>query len=310
MMHESIPPPATKPTHNYPGEINDATRSKPPRRWVMESIKLLFVMCCGLFTSLLLGAILAGIEIVTGQAAYSFTFWFILPIGAIGAGFAAAAGCYYSARWVHYYPRFLFFVSIVAIATGTLAVIHFFVWSGTTIQEVPLSELVSYQDYLRFVSHESSVSRLGHANETVQLAESVSLMYFAIQILGFTSGGIFMFFRLRNQAYCHISSSYKEKTRVVELFDRSSKAMDEHVTIIKKFLAQGLFNEAIARHPVLESMADYGHSEGARSVITFYKSKESPTTTLRHQVFVCSGRNTWKEIRELTQDYEADALIF
>ena len=274
----------------------------------MESVKLLFVTGCGLSTSLTLGAILAAIEIYAGFALYSFTLWFVIPVGAIGAGFGAVAGCYYAARWVHYYPRFLFFISSVAIATGTLAAIHFMVWSASAVEGVPLREQIGYLDYLQWVAHNSSIVIKQHTDQPLQLGETGSLIYFAIQTLGFTIGGLCLFGVLRGQPYCHESNTYKQKSGLVELYDRSPQGLENQVKIIKTLLGQGHFHDAITKHPSRESLAARGYIEGARSVITFYKSKESPTTTLRHQVFVCTGKNEWKEIDGLAGDYEATGV--
>lgn len=285
-----------------------AMRPRPRRRWLLESFKLLFVSVCGLCTSLVLGTILAAIEILSGWALYSFTLWLVVPVGAIATGTGAAGGLFYAARWVHYYPRFLFFLSSVTIATGTLAAIHFIVWNGTTVDGAPLRETIGYADYLNWVSHHSSIVTKHNATKPVDLGENVSFVYFTIQTLGFMCGGICLFGLLRNQPYCHESGTYKRKSGVAELYERNPATMESHVKIVKLLLEQGRHAEAVARHPFRQSLAKRGHGEGARSVITFYKSKKSPTTTLRHQVFVCSGKDQWKELDELAGDYETTAV--
>lgn len=284
------------------------TSVRPKRRWVLETIKLLFVTGCGLCTALALGALLAGFELITGWALYSITFWFVLPVGALLTGVGAGGGSFYAARWVHYYPRFLFFVSSVVIAVGTLAAIHFMVWSQTVIDGAPLRESLSYQDYLTWVSHHSSITTKHNTSKPIELGETASLAYFAIQALGFFFGGICLFGILRNQPYCHESGTYKRRVRVVERYERDPLVMEEQVRIIKALLADGRHAEAIARHPFRESLAKRGHAEGARSVVTFYKSDKSSVTTLRHQVFVCARKNEWNEIDALTADYETASV--
>ncbi|MBC8039662.1 MAG: DUF4339 domain-containing protein [Opitutaceae bacterium] len=284
------------------------SRPHPKRRWIMETIKLLFVSGCGLCTSLFLGTILAAVEIGTGWALYSFTLWFVLPAGAAATGLIAAGGMFYAARWVHYYPRFLFFVASIAIATGTLAAIHFIVWSGTVVEGTPLREIIGFADYLNWVSHHTSIVTKHNATKPVDLGETVSFVYFAIQTLGFMFGGLCLFGLLRDQPYCHESGTYKKKSGVMELYERNPQTLETQVKIIKSLLEQGRHSEAIARHPFRQCLAKRGHSEGARSVITFYKSKKSPTTTLRYQVFVCTGKDEWKQLDEFTGDYETAAV--
>jgi hypothetical protein len=284
-----------------------ASRARPKRRWILESAKLLFVTVCGLCTSLLLGTILAAVEIFTGWALYSFTFWFVIPAGAVATGIGAAGGMFYSARWVHYFPRFLFFVSSIAIAVGTLAYIHFIVWNGTVIDGTPLHEIIGYTDYLNWVSHHSNIVTKYNATKPVDLGETASFVYFAIQTLGFMFGGLCLFAFLYDQPYCHESGTYKRLSGVVELYERNPLSLENQVKVIKSLLEQGRHSEAISRHPFRQSLAKRGHSEGARSVITFYKSKKSPTTTLRHRVFVCTGKDDWKQLDEFSGEYETTA---
>lgn len=305
----AAPPPSVQEAPaSEPSPAAVALRPRPKRRWIMETIKLLFVSGCGLCTSLLLGTILAAVEIGTGWALYSFTLWFVLPAGATATGLIAAGGMFYAARWVHYYPRFLFFVASVAIATGTLATIHFIVWSGTVVEGKPLSDILRFADYLNWVSHHTSIVTKHNATKPIDLGESVSFVYFAIQTLGFMFGGLCLFGLLRDQPYCHQSGTYKKKSGVVELYERNPQSLENQVRIIKSLLEQGRHNEAITRHPFRQSLAKRGHTEGARSVITFYKSKKSPTTTLRYQVFVCTGKDEWKQLDEFTGDYETAAV--
>ena len=54
----------------------------------------MLVSISGMLSTLIVAGILGFIEIEYGQALYSFMFFFIIPIGAGLAGFAAASGYY------------------------------------------------------------------------------------------------------------------------------------------------------------------------------------------------------------------------
>ncbi len=58
----------------------------------------------GFATTLLTAVILSIVEIRFDLALYSYMFWFIVPVGAMISGFAAASGYYAGARLFHQKP--------------------------------------------------------------------------------------------------------------------------------------------------------------------------------------------------------------
>ena len=63
---------------------------------------------CGLATSLLTALILWYIEQRFGWALYSWTFWFVIPVGAFLAGFAGASGYYFGSWFFGHRPNGIF----------------------------------------------------------------------------------------------------------------------------------------------------------------------------------------------------------
>lgn len=286
------------------GAVREDAPVKPRRRWLMETIKLFFVGVFGLMSSIVLGAVLAAVELASGLALYSFTLWVVIPVGALATGIGGAAGSYYAARWFNYYPRFLFFFMSMAIAVGTQAAIYFMVWRGTVVDGVSLAEQVTFVEYLELVAKDVAIVSKFSRGEGVSLGETGSLIYFGLQTLGFMFGGLCVFAFLRERPYCHHACVYKKKAGVRELYELSPEAIDRRLPAIKALLEQGRFHEALSQHPIQACQAKRGYAQGARSVLTLFKHRKSPTTTIRHEVFVCVKKNEWKEISELKQDFE------
>src|SRR4051812_24794644 len=83
---------------------------------------------CGILTSILTALILALIE-RWGLAVYSFTVWFVIPVGAMLAGLAAASGYYVGARYFHHRPTRLLLFNVMSVAVSTYFLINFLNYS-------------------------------------------------------------------------------------------------------------------------------------------------------------------------------------
>lgn len=300
--------PAEMATPNKSDAADASLRATKPRRspgrLAFDMVKLALVASAGVLTSVMLAWVLATIELRTGVSVHSLTLWFVLPVGAGLSGMGAATGCYFASRLLHYYPRLLFFLVCIGLAVGSFAYINYLVWMQTVVDGVPLSRMVGFGEYMNYISHHTDIATKFNRNKAIELGEGASMAYFVIQILGFMFGGLCVYGKLTSRPYCHESHRYMRLLHVFELYERQLDTMDRRVQGIKNLLRQGRHRDAIAQHPLRESQAKRGHTEGARSVITIYKAKKSPRATLRHQVFTCSRKDDWNEVDSLTEDYQ------
>lgn len=69
-----------------------------------SSHKDLLVTALGVGSTLIVASVLGFIEVKYGWALYTFMFFFIIPVGAGFAGFAAASGYYLGAKLTHQKP--------------------------------------------------------------------------------------------------------------------------------------------------------------------------------------------------------------
>lgn len=94
-----------------------------------RTVQDLLVTAFGLATSVAIAVLLVLIEIRWELAIYTFTFWFIIPVGAIGAGLVAAGGYYLGARLFNHRPTSILLFNMLGISVGTFFLIHFLTYS-------------------------------------------------------------------------------------------------------------------------------------------------------------------------------------
>src|SRR5213079_2424753 len=82
---------------------------------LMHVMKDIAVTLCGGCTSVMTALLLFMVIGFFNVQLYSFTVCFIIPVGAIGAGFIAALGYYFSARFIGHKPSGLLLLSILFV---------------------------------------------------------------------------------------------------------------------------------------------------------------------------------------------------
>src|SRR5262249_57035018 len=90
-----------------------------------RAIQDFLVSTFGAITSILTAIILYLIEKGIGFSFYSLMVWFFIPVGAIGAGFVAAGGYYFGAKFFNHRPTLLILFNMVAISIGTFILVYY-----------------------------------------------------------------------------------------------------------------------------------------------------------------------------------------
>src|SRR5258708_33219829 len=101
----------------------------------------------GLTTSILTGLILWFVEQKFGFAFYSWTFWFVIPVGAGIAGFAAASGYYLGAWWFGHRPSRLLLVDILVASGAAFFFIHYLSYSPLQIEGMRVGDYLTVSQY-------------------------------------------------------------------------------------------------------------------------------------------------------------------
>lgn len=178
-----------------------------------KTVQDLIVTGFGIVTSSLTALILALVETKLGFAFYSFMWWFVIPVGAVLSGFAAASGYYFGAKVFNHRPTRLMLFNMISVAVTTYFLLNYLNYSFMEVKGQPVSELIPFGQYLDIVlSHQSMEFRIRGAKlgETGDLG-SFGYVTAALQVLGFAVGGLWVYWHLRALPYCGACGKYLKK---------------------------------------------------------------------------------------------------
>jgi hypothetical protein len=169
----------------------------------------------GAFTSAATIGILNWLYQNSGFDLTSFSFWFVIPVGGIAAGMAAASGYFFIAKWTHTMPSRRFLIDSLLIAGGAWAVLQWLKYNGMTLQDgTPVRDLVDFWTWFKITTEKMSlnISMRGHsAAETGELG-ALGYVRQVIQFCGFAIGGWTMCSFLKGLPVCEPCRRYL-KTR-------------------------------------------------------------------------------------------------
>ena len=110
---------------------------------------------CGLITSLLTAVILWAVETRFGFAFYTWSFWFVIPVGALVSGFAGASGYYTGSWYFGHRPTKLLLLNIVAASVSTFFAIHYLSYITLQFDGKQVSDYIPFWRYLDIVIRSS-----------------------------------------------------------------------------------------------------------------------------------------------------------
>jgi hypothetical protein len=212
-----------------------------------------------------------------------------------------AAGCFYTARWVHYYPRFLFFIGVVGLAVLTLITTHYLIFTDLLRDAALLKDHEAFLRYLIFISNDVTIESVsGPSHGSVTLGE-LSIWYYVLQVLGFSIGGMLIFSILRGHVFCRACNKYPFVEQVAELHDLSADGFTAHFDRSRALMIAGHYHEALCLHPMKRSLEKMGFTKGFRSSIISYRCSGCAAKTYRHTAFQFT--DTWNELSTLKHDF-------
>lgn len=164
----------------------------------------------------MVGFAVSAVELATGQAIYGFSVGVVIPIGAIGCGFVAAAGYSAAARLFHIRPSGPSLAIPLASAMVAFVATHWFTWMRLEIRDdQTLSDLMSFGEYLRTVITETSysISSNSTTSTTIDRVGTWGYALTALEITGFALGGWFVAGELRNVPWCSTSGRFMRRSK-------------------------------------------------------------------------------------------------
>jgi hypothetical protein len=280
---------------------NEGDSDRPIQRFSEDFL----VTLCGAATSLVTAGLLVAIEELFELSIYTWIVWFVIPAGALFAGFAAATGYWAGARLFNHRPSRLLLLNMVAVSVGTFFAVHYLGYSRMDVHGTPLRTLVPFTTFLDRVLTHASISfqyrdlKLGTTGELGPLGYAYALL----QILGFAAGGLGVYLWLLSRPYCETCGRYFRRIKRVyryAAFPESLRALDG----IGDLLDAGRYSEAVA------AWTEFGiDGPGAyrfRTELSIWQCKVCSQQILRFSIAERSD-NDWKDFHTFTARVRPDS---
>jgi len=175
------------------------------------TLRSLAVAACGLITSVATAVLTVYLSRALGIDLFTWGVWVVIPVGAIGIGFAAASGYYFASLWLHQRPTWLLLLQMVVVAGCTQLLIYYLGYLTLDLgngQHAP--DVVSFQRYLD-VTLTTEHLRIGRAMTDTGEVGSFGYWLAIIQFIGFLLGGLILWAILRNRPSCRACDTYLRK---------------------------------------------------------------------------------------------------
>jgi hypothetical protein len=253
------------------------------------------VAACGLVTSLLTALIVALVERLTGHDLFTLAVWFVVPVGAIGTGMAAASGYYFGSLYFHTRPSVLLLLQMVIVAGFTQFMIYYLEYATLILDDGRrVSTLIPFTQYFT-TSITSAHYRVGRAlqsdaGEIGQVGYGLAVL----QFVGFLLGGLGVFGILSSHPVCEGCKQYlRVLAKVDKVFVDTNDLAAYHDSLFELPLESEQFAELAARKHTAKT------AEGAsRLRMTLYGCPTCKGQTLDKEVGVWRSQ-AWKTVNPL-----------
>lgn len=270
----------------------------------------LLVAGCGLVTCVLTALILWWVEKQFGFAFYTWTFWFVIPIGAFLAGFAGASGYYAGSWWFGHRPTRLLLLNIVLASIGTFFLIYYLSFVTVQVDGKHVSDYIPFWQYLDLEIRSASMEfryrgavKIGSTGELGNFGYAVALL----QIVGFTLGGFIVYANLVSKPYCGKCSRYLSGKGKQIRYTHDVDGLPAVIAKVQENMRSGAASAAI------EVQKDFGNpaqqkDDHLRTQFEVRYCKKCNQHWLKFTVEKKSGDN-WKAISECTTARFTEQII-
>lgn len=169
------------------------------------------IAICGLVTSILVAVADAALARMIGFDFFTFSFWFVVPVGAVLTGLAAASGYYFGSLFFHKRAGAAQLFQMVLIAGMTQVLIYWFEYKTLVLDNgLKVANFIPFAQYLDISltkAHYMLGTRRG-AHGAIGAAGKLGYWMASIQFVGFLAGGILIWFVLRAKPVCPACDLY------------------------------------------------------------------------------------------------------
>ena len=269
------------------GGIIMTTFSQPNRQ--------VFVSLIGISAAILTGLVLGLIEFYSGLALYSFSVWVIIPVGSILAGFVAGSGFYLGATQIQQKPLGGVFLNVLIASVSAFFIVYYVPYFLTEINGKRIKDFISFGKYFEISVTHTSVSLIRAPSASTGKLGDLGYLYALLQLIGFSLGGIYVFFWLSQVPYCKKCSRYLGKKYHNDRYASDADQMIAMIQDIKSALSNNDFQKAITLHAETGGDQKIDHHLRARII-----ARICPGCGINHFDFVVSKleKDSWKDITD------------
>jgi hypothetical protein len=260
-------------------------------------LKTTSVAACGLATSLLTALLVTVIERLTTLDIFTFSVWFIIPVGAIGTGLVAASGYYFGSLYFHTRPSILLLLQMIVIAGLTQLLIYYTQYATLIIDGQRVSDFVSFGQYLD-VTLTTAHYRVGRGAQ-LDTGEVGQFGYWlaVIQFIGFLVGGFVAFGHLLSHPVC---SHCKKYLRVLAKSEKAFPSGEDLATYHDTLFQLPADSRDFAQMAKAEHKAT---GKGTwKMTMKLFGCPECKIQTIGNEVHVYNGKE-WRSVNQLARKY-------
>lgn len=237
------------------------------------------------------------VDRLTGFNIFSFSFWVIVPVGALLTGAAAASGYYFGSLFFHTRPTWFLLVQILIVTAAAQLAIYYGEYRSFVLDDGTMaSDVIGFWDYLDTYLRSMHL-RAGRAHIDTGEVGEFGYWLALIEFAGFIIGGISVFLILQNYPSCWKCNRYLRKlTKIGQMFPDHDDFARYYDTLFHHPVHSGHFADLMKgnpkiRKPALDTVMIELHLLGC----THCK------TQLLTQKVQILGKKEWKDIPKLTR---------
>lgn len=160
------------------------------------------------------------IDRLTGFNIFSFSFWVIIPAGALFTGAAAASGYYFGSLFFQTRPTWFLLVQILIVTAAAQLIIYYGEYRSLVLNDGTMaSDVIGFWDYLD--TYLRSMHLRAGRGAHIDTGEVGDFGYWlaVIDFVGFIVGGISVYLILQNYPSCWKCNRYLRKlTKLGQMF--------------------------------------------------------------------------------------------
>ena len=193
-------------------------------------MKRFITILCGALSCIAAAFLNFYVQDITTINIFSFTMFFVAPIGAIAVGMAANSGYYFSALITNRMLDKYDFISMVVMAAIGMILIYFIEYYFY-IEKEGLSKGVTFLQYIAYVVENSTIHVKFMKWTLFNKLGSMGIwgyLFLFIHFIGFILGGAITFLLLKFADVCSTCSKYLHKKQNKVLFFNNNQRFDKY----------------------------------------------------------------------------------